>query len=91
VPNRTNDVLELQVPGFNTAVGCVSLTTGQWILCIVLGLSEIPVNYVLTFIEPQIPEFIIRLQPGKVSADEDDGVPLLPMGKASSVAISGKD
>eukprot|EP00287_Rhodomonas_sp_CCMP768_P006251 CAMPEP_0196727442 /NCGR_PEP_ID=MMETSP1091-20130531/8414_1 /TAXON_ID=302021 /ORGANISM="Rhodomonas sp., Strain CCMP768" /LENGTH=99 /DNA_ID=CAMNT_0042070031 /DNA_START=11 /DNA_END=310 /DNA_ORIENTATION=+ len=34
----------VEVSGLNTAFGCTNLSLDQWLICLILGLSELPVN-----------------------------------------------
>jgi len=87
-------VLMVNTPGFNTAMGCTPLTFSQWVGCFFIGLTELPLNLVIR----RVP---LRWFPGEsaeqalLETDEDretgggfgkkrrsdnDGVPLLVMG-----------
>jgi len=44
----------IEAPGLNTAFGCESLTQDQWLICLVLGASTIPLNILLRFIPSSI-------------------------------------
>jgi len=39
-------VVMVELPGVNTAFGCTNLSTDQWALCILLGLSSLPMNQI---------------------------------------------
>jgi hypothetical protein len=40
----------VQVPGLNTAFGCTALNWDQWLVCIALGATELPLNFLVSFI-----------------------------------------
>ena len=72
----------MQVPGLNTAMGCVKLKPREWCVCMVIGATSLPVNVALAFLP--LDWFHLR-RPGALQARTDadaddmdaDGVPLL--------------
>jgi len=40
----------IEAPGINTAFGCTSLSVDQWIICLIIGLSTLPLNFVFRLI-----------------------------------------
>jgi hypothetical protein len=46
----TLQVLLVEVPGLNTAFGCTNLRWDMWLICIALGFSELPLNFLISFI-----------------------------------------
>jgi len=47
-------VLLIEVPGLNSAFGCTHLTQDQWIACMVIGFSSIPVNVLFSLVPVSI-------------------------------------
>mmetsp|Transcript_31673 Transcript_31673/g.77666 ORF Transcript_31673/g.77666 Transcript_31673/m.77666 type:complete len:1129 (-) Transcript_31673:386-3772(-) len=41
-------MLMVETPGVNLAMGCKGLTFGEWVLCLVLGASELPANFLVS-------------------------------------------
>jgi len=58
----------IETPGLNTAFGCTSLTQDQWIACLLLGASAIPINVVIN----AIPVSIFPAGGGGIPPDDDD-------------------
>jgi hypothetical protein len=40
----------VEVPGLNTAFGCESLSSAQWMVCILLGASVLPMNVLFRYV-----------------------------------------
>jgi magnesium-transporting ATPase (P-type) len=64
-----------EVPGLNLAMGCAGMTVTQWILCILIGASELALN-------PLIQKIPLSWLPaawtgGFGKQAQDDGIPLL--------------
>ena len=38
------------MPGINLAMGCRGLTIMDWLICIVIGASELPFNFVVAML-----------------------------------------
>jgi len=67
----------VQMPGVNLAMGCAGLSINQWIVCILVGASELLLNpLVLKIPTTWLPKALTGNQDS-----EGDGIPLLPMGK----------
>mmetsp|Transcript_11061 Transcript_11061/g.26844 ORF Transcript_11061/g.26844 Transcript_11061/m.26844 type:complete len:1113 (+) Transcript_11061:185-3523(+) len=43
-------ILLVQIPGLNTAFGCTDLDVYQWLVCIGLGFTSIPINFLIHFL-----------------------------------------
>jgi hypothetical protein len=76
------------MPGVNTAMGCVGLSAYEWIFCIAVGATSLPVNFLVCLVKPQwLPTWTVSWQPGKaedqaswlVRSTSADMVPLLPL------------
>jgi hypothetical protein len=61
-------VLLIEVPGINTAFGCTNLTQDQWIACLLLGLSVIPLNVLFNMVPPSL----FPAGGGGIPPDDDD-------------------
>ncbi|EKX52947.1 hypothetical protein GUITHDRAFT_161121 [Guillardia theta CCMP2712] len=68
--------LMVEIPGVNTAVGCTGMTFGQWVLCIFIGATELPMHLLIA----RVP---LKWLPKRLTASYDsgagDGIPLLAM------------
>jgi len=81
----------VQVPGVNTAMGCAALTMEQWLLCILIGATSLPINLLVCMIKPEwLPSWTVSWQPGRGGGGGDGGdgdrsqpedIPLLLLGK----------
>jgi len=40
-------IILVQVPGVNTAFGCTGLDAVQWLICLSLGFTSIPINFIV--------------------------------------------
>jgi len=61
-------VLLIEVPGINTAFGCTHLTQDQWIACLLLGLSVLPLNVLFNMVPPSL----FPMAGGGLPPDDDE-------------------
>ena len=51
------------MPGINTAMGCVALNAEQWLFCILVGATSLPVNLLVCMIRPEwLPTWTVSWQ-----------------------------
>jgi len=58
----------VEIPGLNTAFGCTHLTQDQWLACLLLGASVIPLNVLFHLVPPSL----FPAGGGGIPDDDDD-------------------
>ena len=69
-------VVMVELPGLNLAMGCASMSFGQWMMCVFVGATELAINPLIQCIPTSwLPSALV----GKKchSSEQGDGVPLL--------------
>lgn len=47
-------------------MGCVALSASEWLFCIAVGATSLPVNFLVCMIKPEwLPTWTVSWQPGK--------------------------
>ena len=88
----------VQVPGINLMMGCVALSFQEWLFCIMIGATSLPINWLVCMVKPEwLPTWTVSWQAGR-SADDmltrsnsADMVPLLPLNSEGKVMSNKAD
>lgn len=69
-------VVMVELPGVNLAMGCASMSFGQWMMCVFIGATELAINPLIQYIPTSwLPSALVGKKGD--SSDQGDGVPLL--------------